>query len=179
MKDKDRWISRTIQLEDDFSSYEGMVTALASAELSSTGSRYHEVKNLVEETKTEVTDAMQTVEAEDRARRLYTLQTAPTLLLEYPKISGRDTQCFFSFKEKVLRCLKSNKVLRVDQPSKLRELLTGHPLALVPESIKTLEKALSVLGDRYGDEERVLGLRVAELEKLGTVQGPGHLLNRP
>jgi hypothetical protein len=84
MKDKDRWISRTIQLEDDFSSYKGMVTTLANAELSTTGSRYLEVKTLVEETKTEVTDAMQTVEAEDRARGLYTLQTAPTFLLEYP-----------------------------------------------------------------------------------------------
>ena len=31
MKDKERWIARTIQLEDDFASYEGMVTVLASS----------------------------------------------------------------------------------------------------------------------------------------------------
>jgi hypothetical protein len=30
MKDKERWIARTIQLEDDFASCEGMVTVLAS-----------------------------------------------------------------------------------------------------------------------------------------------------
>ena len=35
MKDKDRWFNRTLQLEDDFSSYKGMVTTLSSAELSS------------------------------------------------------------------------------------------------------------------------------------------------
>ena len=54
----------------------------------------------------------------------------------------------------------------MDQPAKLRELLTGHPLTLVPESI--IEKAFSALRDRYGDDKRVLGLRVSELKKLGT-----------
>ena len=39
------------------------------------------------------------------------------------------------------------------------------------ESIKTVKKAFSALRDRYGDEERVLGLRVAELQKLGSVYG--------
>ena len=33
VEDKDRWISRTIQLEDDFSAYDGMVTTLAASEL--------------------------------------------------------------------------------------------------------------------------------------------------
>ena len=47
------------------------------------------------------------------------------------------------------------------------ELLSGHPLALVPESIKNIEKAFSALKDRYGDEEQVLGLSVIELKKLG------------
>ena len=145
------------------------MTTLAAFELNTSGSRYLTVKAWVEDKKQEVMEAMQIVEAEDRARGLYSLQTTPTSLLEYPNFSGKDSQCFFSFKEKVLRCLKSNKVPRVDQPAKLRELLTGHPLALVPESIKTIEKAFSALGDRYGDEERVLGLRVAELKKLGTV----------
>jgi hypothetical protein len=111
---------------------------------------------------------MQTVEAEDRARGLYTLQPAPTSPLKYPNFSGKDTECFFSFKEN-LRCFNSNKVHRADQPAKLRELLTGHPLALVPESVKTIEKAFYALDDRYEYVERVLGLRVAELEKLGTV----------
>ena len=45
MKDKDRWINRTLELEDDFSSYEGMVTKLSGAELSSPGSRYNEASN--------------------------------------------------------------------------------------------------------------------------------------
>ena len=113
MKDKDRWITRTIQLEDYFTSYEGMVTTLSGAELSSPGSWYNEVKQSVEETKDEVTAAIQIVEAENRGRGLYTLQVAPTSLLEYPKFAGRDSQCYFTFEEKVICCLKSNKVQRM------------------------------------------------------------------
>ena len=43
MNDKERLIFITIQLEDDFASYEGMVTVLASGVLSSSASRYNEV----------------------------------------------------------------------------------------------------------------------------------------
>ena len=92
MKDKDRWRSRTIQLKDHFSSYEGMVTTLATSELSTPGSRYLTVKTRVRDKKSEVKDAMQTVEAEDRARGLYTLQTAPASLLKYTNLSGKDTR---------------------------------------------------------------------------------------
>ena len=43
-------------MEDDFASYEGMVTV--SGELSSSSSRYNEVRLLVEGTKDHVTAAM-------------------------------------------------------------------------------------------------------------------------
>ena len=99
-----------------------MVTTLATSNLNSSGSRYLAVKTWVEDRKNEVTDAIQTVEAEDRARGLYTLQSSPTSLLEYQTFSGNDSQCFFTFKENFLRCFKSNKVPHVDQPAKLREL---------------------------------------------------------
>ena len=88
-----------------------MVTVLVSAELSSSRSRYNEVRQLVDGTKEHVTSAMQTVEAEDRARGLYSLQVAPASLLEYPKFSGRDSECYFNFKEKVIRCLIPTRYL--------------------------------------------------------------------
>ena len=114
-----------------------------------------------------MTSVIQIVEAEDIARGLYALQVAPASLLEYPKFAGCDTQCYFTFEEKVIHCLKSNKVPRVDQTAKLREQLSGHPL--VPESIKNIEDPFSALRSRYGDEERVLNLRVSALKKLGSV----------
>ena len=92
IKNKERWVARTIQLENDFASYEGMVTVLASGELTSSASQYNEVRQLVEGTKYHVTSAMQVVEAEDRSRGLYAVQAAPASLLEYPKFSGRDVQ---------------------------------------------------------------------------------------
>ena len=78
------------------------MTVLARSELCSQASRYNEVREMVEGTKDHVTSAMQTVEAEDRSRGLYTLQVAATSLLEYPKLSGCDSQCYFSFKEKTI-----------------------------------------------------------------------------
>ena len=109
------------------------------------------------------------VERADRDRCLYTLQPAPTSLAEYPKFSGKDSQCFFTFEEKVRRCLKSNRVPRRDQAAELRKQLSGHPLGLVPESIQDVDVAFDALRTRYGDEERVLGLRVAELKNMGSL----------
>ena len=40
-----------------------------------------------------------------------------------------------------------------DQTTKLKVQLSGHPLALVPESIKDIEKAFAALRSQYGDEE--------------------------
>ena len=49
--------------------------------------------------------------------------------------------------------MKSNKVPRIDQTARLREQLSGHHLALVPESIKEIPKAFAALRSLYGDEE--------------------------
>ena len=49
--------------------------------------------------------------------------------------------------------MKSNKVPPIDQAAKLREQLSGHPLALVLESIKDIQKAYAALRSQYGDDE--------------------------
>jgi len=132
-------------------------------------SDYGVIKKLVEDTRDIVEAAIIMVERADRDRCLYTLQPAPTSLAEYPKFGGKDAQCFFTFEEKVRRCLKSNRVPRRDQAAELRKQLSGHPLKLVPESIQDVDVAFDALRTRYGDEERVLGLRVAELKKMGSL----------
>jgi hypothetical protein len=80
MKDKERWISRIIQLEDDFASYEGMVAVLVSGELFSSKPLYNEVRQL----------AIQVIEADNMSRGLSTLQVAPASLLESSKFPGKD-----------------------------------------------------------------------------------------
>ena len=142
---------------------------VASSQLQSSTPEYGVIKALVEDTRNIVDAAIIMVEQADRDRGLYTLQPAPTSLAEYPKFGGKDSQCFFTFEEKVRRCLKSNRVPQRDQTAKLRENLSGHPLNLVPESMQDVDIAFNALRTRYGDEERVLEVRVAELKKMGAL----------
>ncbi len=104
---------------------------------------------------------------EDRSRNLFTLEERPASLMDYPSFGGKDWQCYFQYEEKMVRALKTNKVPLIDQVAKIRETLSGHPLVLVPESMKQAKAAFQALRSLYGDEERVLDLRVKELKKSG------------
>ena len=64
-----------------------------------------------------------------------------------------------------MRALKVNKVPLVDQVAKIQATLSGHPLSMVPESVKLASDAFQTLRQRYGDEERVLKLRLKDLKK--------------
>ena len=73
----------------------------------------------------------------------------------------------------MLQALRINKVPLIDQVAKIRSTLSGHPLSMVPESVKKATEAFQTLRTRYGDEERVLALRLKELKKSGQrPQGP-------
>ena len=65
MRDKERWISRSIQLESDFCSYKAQVSLVASSELTNPTSRYGVIKGLVEDTSTIVEAAIIMVEQAD------------------------------------------------------------------------------------------------------------------
>ena len=132
MVDKERWVKRMTQASDEFSNYKATVTVWANDELSSSGSKYLDICGYIQETKVSVDSAIATVVAEDKRRGLYSLQIAPVSLMEYPKFAGLDSQCFFQFEEKMMRCLKSNRVPLIDQVPKMREFLTGHALNMVP-----------------------------------------------
>jgi len=67
----------------------------------------------------------------------------------------------------MIRALRINKVPLVDQVAKIRAALSGHPLSMVPESIKLATTAFETLRSCYGDEERVLALRIKYLKKTG------------
>ena len=110
---------------------------------------------------------MAELEEQDQMRNLFTLDDKPASLMDYPSFAGKDQQCYFQYEEKMTRALKVNKVPMVDQVAKIRASLSGHPLNLVPESMKLAKDAFQALRDRYGDEDRVLRLRVKELKKCG------------
>jgi hypothetical protein len=168
MVHRERWITRMTQVKDEFSEYKSCVTVWARDDLSRSGSNYLELDDYIEDTKARVDDTIAMVEAEDKRRGLYSLQVAPVSLMEYPKFAGLDSQCFLKFEDKMRRSLKSNKVPLIDQVPKLREYLTGQALNMVPESVKVIDVAFETLRSRYGDEERVLGLKIGDLKKTGS-----------
>ena len=88
-------------------------------------------------------------------------------LMSYPQFSGLDNQCYFRLEDKMIRALKTNRVPVVDQVSKIRDYLAGHLLQMVPESVKLAKVAFDTPKSRYGDEDRVMMLRVKELKKTG------------
>ena len=55
----------------------------------------------------------------------------------------------------------------MDQVAKIRGVLSGHPLHLGPESVKLAKSAFDTLNTRYGDEDRVIALRVNDLHNTG------------
>ena len=87
--------------------------------------------------------------------------------MEYPQFGGLDSQCYFEWEEKMIRALRINKVPAVDQVAKIRDNLSLHPLGMVPESTKLAKDAFSTLKGRYGDEDRLMMLRLKELRKMG------------
>ena len=66
------------------------------------------------------------------------------------------------------RALRTNRVPAIDQVAKIRQHLSGHPLLMVPDSVKLAKSAFETLKSRYGDEDRVVKLRVKELKKTGS-----------
>ena len=51
---------------------------------------------------------------------------------------------------------RSNRVKREDQVKKLREKLSGHPLSLVPDTMRNIDSAWENLTKIYGDAGRVM-----------------------
>ena len=111
------------------------------------------------------------MEKEDNKRNLFTLEKDTGAKIEYPKFSGKFSECFLKFKDKMERAFKSNRVPKVDQVDKLREQLSGFALSLVPDSVKDIEVAFKSLEDQWGDPDRLLNSRVNELKKLGNMPG--------
>ena len=85
-----------------------------------------------------------------------------------PKFGGCLGEDFAAFKIKLLVALEKNRVPVSDKFEKLRTCLSGQALALVPEKAKDFDSALNVLSDAFGNSEKVLAVRIAELKKFSS-----------
>ena len=67
----------------------------------------------------------------------------------------------------MIKAFKTNGVAKSDQVEKLRRVLSGFALALVPENTESIDKAFSTLKAAFGDPRKVLDDRMAKLKALG------------
>ena len=108
-------------------------------------------------------NAKDSVTAEDKDRALFSLETSKGEVLKYPSFAGDSSQDFIKFKEKMEYRFRRNQVAKQDQLDKLREVLKGQALRLVPESTKDIDAAWSILKNAFGDSVRVLQHRLESL----------------
>ena len=89
--------------------------------------------------------AKEGIENEDHERELFSNQKQVGEKLEYPKFSGAGHEDFVKFKDKMLKAFRRNGVGKSDQVEKLRKVLSGFALSLVPESTENIDKAFENL----------------------------------
>ena len=112
---------------------------------------------------------------EDEARCLYSQSERKTADRKYPKFSGADEkqEDFQKFEKDVREVFKSNRIARDDQVKKLREECLESPAKnLIPETVKTLDRALEILRGRYGGISNLIKIKKGRLLKMGTY--PNH-----
>ena len=67
----------------------------------------------------------------------------------------------------MIKAFRRNGVGKSDQVEKLRKVLSGFALSLVPESTKSIEKAFETLKTAFGDPKKVLEERMKKLKAVG------------
>ena len=112
-------------------------------------------------------DVTAAIQEEDKVRELYSLAGASSEQVSLPSFSGAAGEDFSIFKSRLLLALEKNRVAAADKVEKLRSCLSDQALALVPEKTKDFFAAMEVLADVFGNPEKVLAVRMADLKKLG------------
>ena len=167
MNSKGEWKVTMDQVLQGFQEYCVLISTHAPDDLDKPESSYSMLKEQVELAQKNYEEAVLDIETEDASRNIYTLDKEVTSKLDYPKFSGKPSECFVKFQEKFERALKSNKVPKIDQADKLRENLSGDALRHIPDTVKDINTAFETLNDLYGDPYRITDHRLKELKKLG------------
>ena len=112
--------------------------------------------------------ATEKIKLEDSKRELYTLVEASTETVKLPTFEGRDDEDFDQFKTEVEKAFVSDIVIKSAKLKKLREVLKGNALRLVPESTtNTIDDAWTVLGNAFGNPIKLMKYRKNVILKLG------------
>ena len=132
MQDLQTWKKTFEKVSANYREYERIVASHgeenpAEDELASAKEEFEAVKKSFEDTK----EALETI---DRERELFSTHKSTGEKLEYPKFSGATHEDYVKFKDKIVKAFRRNGVAKSEQVEKLRKVLSGFALSLVPES---------------------------------------------
>ena len=161
MKNLDKWSDKFGKLNKAYREFNYATSKYMIADLSD------KVEDLMEDTTNRYKKLVEQVREQDNKRELYSLAGSNSEQVSLPKFSGSFGEDFFTFKKKLISAFEKNRVPVADKVEKLRTCLSGEALTLVPEKTKEFSGALDNLEKAYGNSEKVLQSRLADIKKLG------------
>ena len=143
MQQLQSWKKTYTKIVSNFREYERLIgmhgeETPGDGELVAATEEFRAVKDSFETTR----DAIETA---DRVRELFSTHKQVGEKLDYPKFSGAAHEDFVKFHDKMVKAFRRNCVGKSDQVEKLRKVLSGFALSLVPESTESIEKAFETL----------------------------------
>ena len=97
MNAKSEWKVTMDQVTKDFQEYCVLISTHAPEDLVKPDSSYSTLKEQVALAQVNYEEAVLDIEREDASRNIYTLDKEVTSKLDYPKFSGRSSECFMKF----------------------------------------------------------------------------------
>ena len=161
MQDLKNWKRMYEKIGANFKEYERIVTV--HGEQDPSAGDLSAAKDEFEAMKETFDKAREELEAVDLERELFSTKPPSGEKLDYPKFSGASSEDFVKFKDKMTKAFRRNQVGKSDQVEKLRKVLSGFALSLVPESTETIDKAFETLSNAFGDPKKVLDDRMKKL----------------
>ena len=145
IRSKEDWVRRITKVQNEFINYEILVDYDFGD--------YVEISIPIALVRRAVDNAVEEVEKEAVDRNLYALDKDSGTKLDYPQFSGKFSEDFLEFKDKMEKAFRANKVAKVDQVDKLSEQLKGFAKSLVPDNMRDIADAFKALSEQWGYSE--------------------------
>ena len=152
-------------LEADMSSDSGRRNA--SEEIETLKADRQDLQTKYDEMDEFVDGFLEQLRSEDSSRSLHSRDTEKLSEVEWPRFTGKESEDFAKFREKLEKAFKHAKTPRDAKVDKLRSPLSGHAKDLVPDSMKDLDDAYKVLGDAIGDPSSLVDFKMKLLNDAG------------
>ena len=114
-----------------------------------------------------VDSCLKELRAQDFSRSLHSKDVDKPGEVDWPRFSGKDSEDFNKFKNKLEKAFKLAKISREMKVDKLRTLISGHARDIVPDTVKDIDEAFKLLDDAFGDPSRLIDFKLKSLASMG------------